>query len=1435
MVKRKTEFKIYGRIINNDTGEGLPNLIVTAADKDLLIDDLLGAVATDVNGNYEIVYDKKDFRELFFDQKPDIYLIIKTQDGKIIHSTKEKVRYEADKTEEFNISISPGDFIEIPKTFNVEVLRPEDMLQLDFKFINLKIQDGKLVLDNSEKPAYIVVGFPPQNIAEEAFFEEDNDNFPIIDDEDPDYDSTNSKSSETPKIPAQTRLSQPSRLVFIVPKDAEIVYSSEGLLEACSKYELNLAPTALPPLFLHSRKIAPSQLSKRINILEGINFDNFNLKRSSTTSNSVSSDKLNQIDTQNSGKSAKEWIARSSLKKYLPHVYDEGIRKQIAKNYWEVALAKLPPQLRKPTGIETSIEAPYRLILSPNRFAAWVHALKPVISTDSKRTELWHTRHALKLDRYLFRWEDVPGDDSERLLKYLVEDLKITWALNATIEKDNEGKTTKVSKEENLLKFELNEENKKVILKLSSTETYEYIVKKSYGKSRIYIAEINEEEENLRTVRAIWTRDPGFNKDDHNDRSQHYPPEYPPYNPFRMSLDSFDRHNIVHLSANYNILKYSPQPIQVNRFMLTSLGAWMHVRGAWNPTGALSVEEWQHRGTMGRDHYVRVVYKGYLFPFGHRASLIKVTERKFHPEITFLLWAAGHHFAQKIDSEVKSIDVKSQPEIKEFIRNMNDNFENIITSLVESIEGKSSKEIDSLVKESERRFHDKTVSGINKTKDKFKNDLAKLANTAKDEFRLNTDSIIGVIEDKSFPDVPGNIAYLRQRMFIVVREPEKIYINANLNNDFGHSYDRQMPFSSVRITTLVTPNLDDPIKSDFDTGDVPSSLSPTGQSLFWPKVSENYFQFHLVAEDFAGNQAEFKAPLVFAEQSILNYEDNNSIPVESKYNDVKKLLEVVRDDYQEDVNPKMEGQSVMYADGGDDFSKTTFETHSITFSAEIPNFEIAKQYFRNKDIPPFYPKVHETKVLIPSIKHLAGNNQSATIQYYNNYLMNGFGTGEVFVTIDGIDLDFNSQGDRAGGLVKPNLQITGLSRRMGPVSSAGDDLSKIDGGTFDPEDFFKGLDAKIFGVINLWDIIQLVGSTDFLNNLEKIPKLVTDTTQGKLEVKFEWSPKLKDWANIFIARNGNTAAELNINAKLLVQSSGETDIDISCTLNNFSIDLIGNIESFIIIRFDQIKFISKSGKKADVDVKMADIEFVGVLAFVETLKDLIPLDGFSDPPYIDVTAKGISAGFTLGLPNLAVGVFSLENLSLGAGFTIPFIGDPLSIRFNFCERQSPFLLTVSMFGGGGFFAITLDPKGVQMLEASFEFGASLSVNFGVASGGVYVMAGIYFKMQMNPDKAELTGYFRMGGEVDVLGIISVSIELYLSLKYEFSSGKCVGKATLTIEVEILFFSVSVEISCERKFAGSNGDPSFKELMEPYTDLITGQEVKPWEVYCKAFA
>ena len=195
------------------------------------------------------------------------------------------------------------------------------------------------------------------------------------------------------------------------------------------------------------------------------------------------------------------------------------------------------------------------------------------------------------------------------------------------------------------------------------------------------------------------------------------------------------------------------------------------------------------------------------------------------------------------------------------------------------------------------------------------------------------------------------------------------------------------------------------------------------------------------------------------------------------------------------------------------------------------------------------------------------------------------------------------------------------------------------------------------------------------------------------------------------------------------------------------------------------------------------------------------------------------------MPTVGVGIFSLQNLSLSAGLSLPFVDQPAGVRFAISERQKPFLVSVALFGGGGFFALGLNARGIEQIEAAIEFGGNLSLDLGVASGGVYVMAGIYFSM--TGTEVKLTGYLRMGGYLSVLGIISISIEFYLGFTYRAkgSGGEAWGRASVSVCVKIAFFSTSVSLTIERKFAGAAGDPTFVELVEP----------DDWEQYCAAFA
>jgi len=176
-------FRIYGKIVEEETGKGVPGLTVKAVDKDLFFDDLLGAVTTDEEGNFEIEYDEEDFRELF-DKKPDIYLKIKNPEGEVIHTTEDAVRFKADRTEEFTVRLSRESLgkekDKVEKDRKAKGLRfkvafegqPEKKVEVmayafdrrgDF-LASAPVKDGKVYLELSDeqaKRAHVFFGPPP--------------------------------------------------------------------------------------------------------------------------------------------------------------------------------------------------------------------------------------------------------------------------------------------------------------------------------------------------------------------------------------------------------------------------------------------------------------------------------------------------------------------------------------------------------------------------------------------------------------------------------------------------------------------------------------------------------------------------------------------------------------------------------------------------------------------------------------------------------------------------------------------------------------------------------------------------------------------------------------------------------------------------------------------------------------------------------------------------------------------------------------------------------------------------------------------------------------------------------------------------------------------------------------------------------------------------
>jgi hypothetical protein len=96
------KYLIKGKI-TDATGKAINNLNLQAMDSDQEWledhnDDLLGSSKTGTDGSFEIRFDDSTFSDSWVEQKPEIYLIVRNENGQIVHRT-ESVKIESyDKT-----------------------------------------------------------------------------------------------------------------------------------------------------------------------------------------------------------------------------------------------------------------------------------------------------------------------------------------------------------------------------------------------------------------------------------------------------------------------------------------------------------------------------------------------------------------------------------------------------------------------------------------------------------------------------------------------------------------------------------------------------------------------------------------------------------------------------------------------------------------------------------------------------------------------------------------------------------------------------------------------------------------------------------------------------------------------------------------------------------------------------------------------------------------------------------------------------------------------------------------------------------------------------------------------------------------------------------------------------------------------------------------
>lgn len=1146
------------------------------------------------------------------------------------------------------------------KALKIKILRPEDLMILEFEFHNFKFsnkgQAPYLEPDDTSVKGLVIVYLPSQHTLEQAWFE--SSKIPV----------TDNSSVKDIKLPALQIRAKKSRLVYELPAGHPGFPLIMDELLDWSKFDLRVHPRAwIKPENIFEKnvyalpKASPTVKAGAVNNRSG----EYQVRLAQKTSG-PDRNQIYQADTL-------EKIIRADKSATLQSNFNVAATKLV-----DLRVAPIP-------ATSTSIEAPAMMYISPNQLNDFTHKVKlelrsiegrrqSVVSTQLRTidsldaskgeiAELWHTRMGVKL-----------------------------------------------------------KDNKTSLLSLNK----------------------------LQTIRVLWADDANADYKVAGVRNA----------PFLASLDANNRQKLVHQTSNYT-LPDKPTAVPVKKLILTSLGAYLDWHVFFRITGDastyLNIVEWEHLATLGRDHFVKIVEEGYLFPFGHRAAVVKITERKFHRD---------------------------------------------------------------------------TRAALN-----------------------------------------------RQRMYIVVLEKEVSYSRNDPNGKFI-----EFPFNRVRIETLTTPDIDNP--EDSTLVKVPSSSGPVkiqkkGTAKknttynFYIKTGGEGFRFNIVVTDKEGHEHQIRMPLVFLE----NYIARNST-----------LMAQVCNVYN--VNPeftliKFNNQNVAFAESFID-SDTAFETDTLLFGGT--NYAAKGE----TDIK-FHPVMQSANVFIRQIEELTGVRKPALINLEDDNnpgkvfarvsgaevdfsggsdKAGGFITPNMSVTAlsklqgpvggnlaDCKNLVFNAKSYFEALSKFPSAKIFGVIDIFSLVGVK--DLK----GTFDSliakvNQLKAELDDLRIQILTLEN--QAKETKDLVNdeikalhtavgdkvkelmnalkgNIPRMPNFKVYTTDLSFFAEYRWQPELGGTKMNVIPKL------LNVNVTdpktaLTITSTLERPFDVAKPSNfssvarfeKFGIDIV----PLLAVNFNYLEFRSGSSAKTDVKVdidKENPIKFQGLLTFVNNLQSIIPSSGFSgDGPYIDLKPTGVTAGFNISIPNVEVGVCMISNISLGASVNLPFTGAPLTMAFNFCRRENPFMLTISCFGGGGFFRMVTTLKGMQSIEAAFEFGAAISLNIGVASGAVSVMGGFYFKMEIidGENTTTLSGYIRINGRLSVLGLITVSLEFYLALSpiIEEVKGKdkvtrIEGEATLKVKVEVLFFSKTVTLTVRRTLAGADADPKFAEMIEE----------DDWKEYCLAFA
>lgn len=851
------------------------------------------------------------------------------------------------------------------------------------------------------------------------------------------------------------------------------------------------------------------------------------------------------------------------------------------------------------------------------------------------------------------------------------------------------------------------------------------------------------------TIRGVWIRDPGAQvalrdgMDNPRIGSEGYP--------FEILPKPADRADFVRLTTRTgaNLPGGVAHPVDA-AMTLTPLGGHLSTYGAWDEPGVSSISSWQQRIWQGRDTYVKIVRRGFLYPWGIRAYQVTEGVR---------IWSASNRAAG---------DVRP---------------------------------------------------------------------------------------------------YWFTRTQVGVTDPTLVYADVPATTAAGR---RGATFRSVTCLTSVTPFLAQPTPG-------PQADGWRGKAVYVPRVprgnSSTPFAFDFVGVDANGQEVSFSMPLLFAEDDPdgegprANFTEAGAGALRRFY---AGLTEAER---RADFSGRYVGFATAASDPLDTAMPVTtmFFAMAETFDGDVRLISSDSDLLEADGQPRNMPLLQTASVIVEDLSRITGQRVNATLDYPRAFISSGLdrarNAGLVYLQqATGDVARIAMEAAKAGGVIVPTMDLAGFSAGVGPVYGTAAALDELAAdGTISPGDALSAI--TLLGGVSLADVLP--GSFPALDGNLPSSKALRTTTRlvdEGLPTERVVTTMAMSWAASQLVTSGAAELLLDVDrASLSIQlvsevptSGGDAAWSVLGSFDDFTVSLVP-VEGFAFVAVDVARLTFSAGSKTstDVDIDVTDVRFGGLLSFIAELAAYLP---FGDGLSIDVGGRGITAGLSVGVPSIGLGAFTLSGIAVRTGFTLPFGDDPVRFRFGMSAPEDPFGMTVLGLGGGGWFTQDLGLDGIEYFEAAAFVQAKVALDLGVASGSVSVQMGMQYALgapEAGGDEiCTLIAFVRIQGRVDVLGIVTVGIEIYIGLGIDLPLPipddpddllqiTVHGEAECSVRIKLAFWSKRVRFTVRRSFKGSDlpgssfvvgvlssraGEPPVTPIT--FADAVTRED---WAEFCGAFS